>query len=122
MGRRKLIFFVATDPATNPSPVAEAYEWASAAAAAHVATEVRLAGDAVLVADPAYVATLRQCRLLRERIDGAATDGVAVSACPTSVDSRGIHEDQLLAIGARRRPLGDILDEVADGKSVLVHV
>ena len=122
MGRKKLIFFVAEDPATNPSPVAAAFEWASAAAAADVATEVRLAGDAVLVADPAYVATLRRSRELRTRIDRAAIDGVAVSACPSSVDARAIHADQLIAIGARLRPLVDILVEVAEGRAVLIRV
>lgn len=122
MGRKKLIFFVADDPATNPSPVAAAYEWASTAAAADVATEVRLAGDAVLVADPAYVATLRRSRELRTRIDRAAVDGVAVSACPRSVEARAIHADQLIAIGARLRPLFEILIEVAEGRAVLIRV
>ena len=122
MGRKKLIFFVTDDPATDPSPVAAAFEWASTAAAADVATEVRLAGDAVLVADPAYVATLRRSGELRGRIDRAAIDGVAVSACPRSVDTRAIRADQLVAIGARLRPIVDILIEVAEGRAVLIRV
>ena len=122
MGRKKLIFLVAEDPAINPALLVAAYDWARAVAVAEVATEVRLAGHAVLVADPAYIATLTQCRELRERIDGTATGGIEVSVCPESVDAHGIHEDQLLAIGARSRPLSDILIEVADGRSMLIRI
>ena len=122
MARKKLIFFVASDPAAKSSPVTAAYRFAGAAAAADLEAEVRLAGDAVLVADPAYVATVDGSEALRERVDRAVTDGVDVSVCPRSVDSRGIRGDQLAAIGARPRQLSDILTEVADGRSVLVYI
>lgn len=122
MARKKLIFFVASDPAAESSPVAAAYRFAGAAAAADLEAEVRLAGDAVLVADPAYVATVDGSEALRARVDRAVTDGVDVSVCPRSVDSRGIRGDQLAAIGARPRNLSDILTEVADGRSVLVYI
>lgn len=122
MARRKLIFFVAADPAVDAAPAAAAYHFAGAAAAAGLEAEVRLAGDAVLVADPAYVATVKGGEALRRRVDRAVTDGVQVSACPRSVDARGIREDQLAAIGARPRGLAEILVEVAEGESVLVHL
>ena len=122
MARSKLIFFVATDPAHDLGAVTAAYEFAKIAAAAGVPTEVRLAGDAVLVADPAYVATLSRSRALRGGIDEAQVEGIETSVCPGSVEARGIRDDQLIAIGARRRPLGDIFVEVADGLSVLVHL
>jgi sulfur relay (sulfurtransferase) complex TusBCD TusD component (DsrE family) len=122
MVRKRLIFFVTANPADNASPVAAAYHFASAAAGADLDTEVRLAGDAVLVADPAYVATVEGSELLRARVDRARTERVEVSVCPRSVDARGIRQDQLSSIGARTRPLNEILVEVAEGKSVLVHL
>jgi hypothetical protein len=45
-----------------------------------------------------------------------------VSVCPYSTEQRGINDEQLAAIGARPRLLADILVEVAEGRSVLVHV
>ncbi len=122
MERKKLIFFVSTDPGAEASPVSSAYRFAGAAAATGLEAEVRLAGDAVLVADPAYVATVRGSETLRERVDGAVTSGVNVSVCPRSTEARGIRDDQLAAIGARPRPLSEILVEVAEGRSVLVHL
>lgn len=122
MERKRLIFFVTTDPAAEASPVASAYRFALAAAATGLEAEVRLAGDAVLVADPAYVATVSGSETLRERVDSAAGDGVDVSVCPRSTNARGIRAEQLARIGARSRPLAEILVEVAEGRSVLVHL
>ncbi len=48
--RRKLIFFAAADPRANPKPAWSAYHFAKVAAEAGLEAEVRLAGDAVLVA------------------------------------------------------------------------
>ncbi|MGH9280450.1 MAG: DsrE family protein [Acidimicrobiales bacterium] len=122
MDRKRLIFFTAADPATEASPVAAAYRFAHAAAAADLEAEVRLAGDAVLVADATYVATVDGGEALRERLDAAPGDGVLVSVCPRSVGARGIREEQIAAIGAQPRPLSEILVEVAEGRSVFVHV
>lgn len=122
MDRRKLIFFVGADPATDAGSLSAAYRFASAAAGADLATEVRLAGDAVLAADPAYIATVDGADALRDRIDRAPGQGVDVSVCPRSTEARGINDEQLSAIGAHTRLLSDILVEVAEGRSVLVHV
>jgi hypothetical protein len=115
MARRRLIFF----PAADPSRVTAAYRLAAAGAGAGFEEEVRLAGDAMLVADPAYVATMDGGDALRRDLDGAVTDGVT---CPCARSQCGIHEDQLAAIGAQLRSLADILVEVAEGRSVLVHL
>lgn len=48
--RRKLIFFAAADPRANPKPAWSAYHFADVAARNGLEAEVRLAGDAVLVA------------------------------------------------------------------------
>jgi sulfur relay (sulfurtransferase) complex TusBCD TusD component (DsrE family) len=120
--RRKLIFFVGANPATDPDRLSTAYRFASAAAGAALEAEVRLAGDAVLVADPAFIATVEGADALRQRIDRAPQDRVDVSVCPYSTEARGINEEQVAAIGARPRLLSDILVEVAEGTSVLVHV
>ena len=122
MDRRKLIFFVGANPATDSSRLSAAYHFASAAAGAALDAEVRLAGDAVLAADPAFIATVDGADALRQRIDRAPADGVDVSVCPRSTERCGINEEQVAAIGARPRALADILVEVAEGRSVLVHV
>ncbi|MDP1806020.1 MAG: DsrE family protein [Acidimicrobiales bacterium] len=122
MDRRKLIFFVGANPATDPARLSVAYRFAEAAAGAALDTEVRLAGDAVLAADPAFIATVDGTDALRQRIDRAARNHVDVSVCPYSTEARGINDEQVAAIGARPRLLSDILVEVAEGRSVLVHV
>ena len=122
MPRMKLIFFVGSNPATDTSRLSTAYRFASAAAGASLDAEVRLAGDAVLAADPAFISTVAGADAIRGQIDRAAVEGVDVSVCPRSTASRGINDEQVAAIGARPRPLSDILVEVAEGRSVLVHV
>lgn len=52
MTRRKLIFFAAADPGSNPRPAWSAYHFAAVAGDAGLEAEVRLAGDAVRVAQP----------------------------------------------------------------------
>ncbi len=118
----KLIFFVAANPAADADRLAAAYRFATAAADADLDTEVRLAGDAVLAADPAFVATVPGADDLRSRIDTARSRGLDVSVCPRSTESRGVNHEQVEAIGARPRSLTEILVEVAEGRSVLVHV
>jgi hypothetical protein len=51
MTRRKLVFFASVDPRTNPRPVWSAYHFASVARSG-LEAEVRLAGDAVWIAQP----------------------------------------------------------------------
>ena len=122
MKRMKLIFFVGANPAHDAGRLSAAYRFAAAAAGAKLDAEVRLAGDAVLAADPAFVATVHGADDLRDRIDRATGQGVDVSVCPRSTERCGINDEQVAAIGAGPRPLEDILVEVAEGRSVLVHV
>lgn len=122
MDRRKLIFFVGANPATDAGRLSTAYRFASAAAGAALDAEVRLAGDAVLAADPAFVATVADADDLRGRIDAARAQGVTVTVCPRSTERCGINAEQVAAIGARPRLLSDILVEVAEGRSELVYV
>ena len=122
MKRMKLIFFVGANPAKDADRVAAAYHFASAADGAHLDAEVRLAGDAVLAADPAFVATVAGADNLRSRMDTASSRGVDVSVCPSATERCGINAEQVEEIGARPRPLSEILVEVAEGRSVLVHL
>lgn len=48
--RRRLIFFTTADPRTDPAPAGQAYHFATVAARSGLDAEVRLAGDAVRVA------------------------------------------------------------------------
>ncbi len=49
--RRKLIFFTTADPRTQPDALFRAYHFATVAGSAGLEAEVRLAGEAVAVAD-----------------------------------------------------------------------
>ena len=122
MKRMKLIFFVGANPAGDAGRLSAAYHFASAAAGADLDAEVRLAGDAVLAADPAFLATVPAAADLRRRIDAASSQTFDVSVCPQSTERCGINDEQVEAIGARPRRLSEILVEVAEGRSVLVHV
>ncbi len=122
MTRMKLIFFVGVNPASDAGRLSAAYHFASAAAGADLDAEVRLAGDAVLAADPAFLATVPPATDLRSRMDAASDQAFEVSVCPRSIERYGINDEQIRAIGARPRPLSEILCEVAEGRSVLVHV
>lgn len=121
MNRMKLIFFVATNPAQDAGPLSAAYRLAIAAIRIPLETELRLAGDAVLAADPAFVGTVPGADNLRGRMDEASQHGLDVTVCPAATEVCGINHEQVAAIGARPRPLEEILVEVAEGRSVLVH-
>lgn len=118
----RLIFVAGASPATGARSIAAAFGLAAAAAAAELDAEVRLAGDAVLAADPAFVATVPGAAELRARIDLACDEGFEVSVCPAAADRWGINADQVAAIGGRPRPLAELLGEVAEGRSVLVPI
>ncbi len=68
MSRRKLIFFSGADTRTNPRPAWAAYHFATVAADADLEAEVRLAGDAVRLAQPDGIADSEQGDLLRQKV------------------------------------------------------
>ncbi len=65
--RRRLIFFTTADPRSDPGPAGQAYHFASVAARTGLEAEVRLAGDAVRVAQPDGVAATPAGHALREK-------------------------------------------------------
>ncbi len=122
MDPKSLVFFVTTDPRTDPGPARLAYHFAAVAARAGLEAEVRLAGDAVKVAllvDGAEDSALVE---LQDKVRAGASGQYRVSLCPVSVGTRGVSEEQVARIGGRPRPLADILTEVADGRSTLIYV
>lgn len=104
--RRTLVFFVGTDPEVDPGPLKTAQHFAAVAAEAGIAAELRLAA--------------RSVRTIAEV--PVQPQGVAVTVCPRAMEKYGVQREQLDAIGARPRSLGEILTEVADGRSVLIPV
>ena len=68
MSRRKLIFFAGADPRTDPRPSWSAYHFATVAAGAGLEAEVRLAGDAVRLAQPGGIAEGDQGDQLRQKV------------------------------------------------------
>jgi len=79
MSRRKLIFFAGADPRTDPRPAWSAYHFASVAAAAGLEAEVRLAGDAVRLAQPGGIAEGGQGDQLRQKVHESLGASLAVS-------------------------------------------
>lgn len=76
MDRKRLIFFVSSDPHDNPKPAWQAYHFAQVAAKAGLDAEVRLAGDAVLVAQLTDVPELDS---LRGKVREGVTEPYLVS-------------------------------------------
>ncbi len=69
--RRRLIFFAAADPRYEPRPAWSAYHFAAVASAAGLDAEVRLAGDAVRVAQEGGI----EDSPLGNELRGKARDG-----------------------------------------------
>jgi hypothetical protein len=65
--RKRLIFFASADPRTEPGPSWSAYHFAKIAADAGLDAEVRLAGDAVRLAQPGGVEESDTGRQLLEK-------------------------------------------------------
>ena len=68
MTRRKLIFFTTADPRTDIDAVFRAYHFANVASSAGLEAEVRLAGEAVSVADPDVIPDTEMGRDVRQRV------------------------------------------------------
>lgn len=68
MPRRKLIFFAGADTRTSPRPSWSAYHFATVAAEAGLEAEVRLAGDAVRLAQPDGIPDTELGDQLRQKV------------------------------------------------------
>lgn len=79
MTRKRLVFFAAADPRTNPRPAWSAYHFAQVATRAGLEAEVRLAGDAVRVAQLDVGPSTPSTDELREKARQGATAPYLVS-------------------------------------------
>ena len=68
MTRRKLIFFTTADPRTDLGALFRAYHFATVASSAGLEAEVRLAGEAVSVADLDVIPDTEMGRDVRQRV------------------------------------------------------
>lgn len=75
MERRKLVFFVNSDPGLDPGRISTAYHFATVAAKAGLDAEVRLAGDAVKVAIPEAIEDSDIGNDLREKVSPRTMPG-----------------------------------------------
>jgi predicted peroxiredoxin len=76
MDRKRLIFFVSSDPHEDARPATRAYHFATVAGNAGLDAEVRLAGDAVRVAQ---LADDPELAALRDKARAGATAPYLVS-------------------------------------------
>ncbi len=79
MTRRKLIFFTTADPRTDIDAVFRAYHFATVASSAGLEAEVRLAGEAVSVADLDVIPDTEMGRDVRQRVAAGSDAAFAVS-------------------------------------------
>ncbi len=79
MTRKRLVFFASADPRTNSRPIWSAYHFANVAARAGLEAEVRLAGDAVRIAQPYGVPDTPDGQEAREKALQGATAPYLVS-------------------------------------------
>lgn len=79
MTRKRLIFFAAADTRENPGPAWSAYHFAEVATAAGLEAEVRLAGDAVRLAQPDGTADSPKGEELRRKAKAGADGPFLVS-------------------------------------------
>ena len=77
--RRKLVFFTTADPRTHTDALFRAYHFASVAGSAGLEAEVRLAGEAVSVADPDVIPDTELGREVRQRVAAGSDAPFAVS-------------------------------------------
>jgi len=77
--RRKLIFFTTADPRNDCGALFRAYHFAMAAATAGLEAEVRLAGDAVAVADLEVIPDTEMGRDVRQKVASGREASFAVS-------------------------------------------
>lgn len=104
---RKLIFFAAADPRSNPGPAWSAHHFAEVAARAGLHAEVRLAGDAVRVAQPDGIEDSPTGDDLRRKAHGGLHAPFTVSLRPGCVDTREVSEGQIAGIRGVPRDLGE---------------
>lgn len=79
MTRRKLIFFTTADPRTDSDALFRAYHFATVASTAGLEAEVRLAGEAVSVADLDAIPDTEMGRDVRQRVAAGSDAPFAVS-------------------------------------------
>lgn len=79
VSRKHLVFFAAADPRSDPGPAWSAYHFAEVAARAGLEAEVRLAGDAVRVAQPDGVEDSDRGKELRAKVEAAVGGPILVS-------------------------------------------
>jgi predicted peroxiredoxin len=79
MARKRLIFFARSDSRSDPAPIAQAYHFATVASSAGLEAEVRLAGDAVRVAQPDGVAATPAGAALRQKARAGSLEPYLVS-------------------------------------------
>jgi hypothetical protein len=79
MVRKHLVFFTSADPRSNPGPAWSAYHFATVAARAGLEAEVRLAGDAVRVAQPDGILDSDRGNELRAKVEAGAGGPFLVS-------------------------------------------
>ncbi len=79
MTRRKLIFFTTADPRTDIGALFRVYHFATVASSAGLEAEVRLAGEAVSVADLDVIPDTEMGRDVRQRVAAGSDAPFAVS-------------------------------------------
>lgn len=119
---KKLIFFVSKGMA-EPQLARRAFRFARTAHAEGLPSEVRLAGEAVLLAQRENFAAMASDSHLYEHMNAVLnTPEITVSLCPVSAQQHGLPTDQLAHPGFSFKYLAKVLREVSEGEAELIYL
>jgi len=119
---KKLIFFV-TSGAENPSHATRAFRFAKTADTEGLPAEVRLAGEAVLLAHIKQFAALPSDSPLRQHMQAVMdTPEIKVTLCPVSAKRHGLSEEQVIHRRFEFKYLAKVLREVSEGTAEFIYI
>ena len=119
---KKLIFFVSKG-IQEPQLATRAFRFARTAHTEGLPAEVRLAGEAVLLAHRENFSSLAVDSRLYEHMNAVLnTPEIVVSLCPVSAQNHGLPTDQIAHPRFTFKPLGKVLREVSLGQAELIYL
>jgi sulfur relay (sulfurtransferase) complex TusBCD TusD component (DsrE family) len=118
---RKLIFFVSIG-LEQPQYAARACRFAHTAHLEGLPAEVRLTGEAVLLATRDGYAAIEYPNLKQHMQDVLDASEVLVSLCPVSAERLGVKTEHLVHPKLFFKPLGKVLREVSEGQAELIYI
>ena len=120
-GLRKLIFFVSIG-LEQPQYATRAFRFALAAHLEGLPAEVRLAGEAVLLAREGALASVGYPSLKEHLVAVLDEPEILVSVCPVSASRYDLQAEQVVHPKLFFKPLAQVLRELSEGRAELIYL